>query len=485
LRRIWLAGEIADVHKASGGTYGANRVQAELRYGRGIRAGHNAIELIMRELGIKGTPTRRLPKGARVARVTSLDLVRRVFARDRPNALWVTDITEHPTNEGKVYCCVVLDTFSRLVAGWAIDSTQTTVLVLNALGMATQRRSDRDGLIVHSDRGVQFTSWAFSNRLRDSGIAPSMGAVGAAGDNAMMESFWARLQVEVLNRRRWKTRIELATAIHDHIQFHNTRRRHSSLQMRTPSEIELAWTIANVAVVQQDLARAASTVAVAQAGSVGLAGTSDADISNRPSTSTSQQRPSRLTSTTRLHRNRGTSEPPSNPGRFKEQLDDLCGELFDVSELAEGHPDLGGGRQPAQPPTDLHVRGWLIQCSGRQLGFELGMKNYQVEAQTVLHPGALGDQLLAMIVKQPDLYRVWVKERDREAFDTFANDGASDCARIMGSDFPCSRHARSASRAASALCAAAATATATATATVANRPDWLERRGPGRCRPIA
>jgi putative transposase len=148
-------GEIADVHRASGGTYGANRVQAELKYGRGIQVGHNAVELIMRELGIRGTPTRRLPKGARVSKVTSLDLVRRVFTRDRPNALWVTDITEHPTNEGKIYCCVVLDTFSRLVAGWAIDSTQTTALVLNALGMATQRRPDRDGLIVHSDRGTQ------------------------------------------------------------------------------------------------------------------------------------------------------------------------------------------------------------------------------------------------------------------------------------------------------------------------------------------
>ena len=107
----------------------------------------------------------------------------------------------------------------------------------------------------------------------------SMGAVGAAGDNAMMESFWARLQVEVLNRRRWKTRIELATAIHDYIQFHNTRRRHSSLQMRTPSEIEHAWTTTNVAVVRPDLARTASTVVVARARPVGLAGTSEADVS--------------------------------------------------------------------------------------------------------------------------------------------------------------------------------------------------------------
>jgi putative transposase len=162
LRRIWLAGEIADVHKASGGTYGALRVTAELRYGRDIQVGHNAVELIMRELGIKGLPTRRLPRGAKVSKVTSLDLVGRVFRRDRPNELWLTDITEHPTREGKVYCAVVLDAFSRLVVGWSIDSTQTTTLVLNALGMATQRRQDRDGLVIHSDRGVQggFNWWS-------------------------------------------------------------------------------------------------------------------------------------------------------------------------------------------------------------------------------------------------------------------------------------------------------------------------------------
>ncbi len=272
LRRIWLAGEIADVHKASGGTYGSLRVTAELRYGRNISVGHNAVELIMRELGIRGLPTRRLPKGARVAQVTSLDLVRRVFARPRPNELWLTDITEHPTNEGKIYCCVVLDTFSRRVVGWSIDSTQTTSLVLNALGTATRRREHRDGLIIHSDRGTQFSSWAYSDRVRDAGIAPSMGAVGTAADNAMMESFWGRMQVELLNRRRWKTRIELATAIHDYIElWHNTRRRHSALGMLTPIEVEAAWTATlNDAVTQAGCAKTAPTVVVDEAASAGL-----------------------------------------------------------------------------------------------------------------------------------------------------------------------------------------------------------------------
>lgn len=242
LRRIWLAGEIADIHKISGGTYGEERVTAELRYGRGIIAAHNSVGEIMRELGIKGTPRRRLPRGAKLATVTCTDLVRREFRRKRPNELWVTDITEHPTSEGKIYCCVVLDTFSRKVVGWSIDSTQTTKLVLNALGMATQRRPNRDGLVIHSDRGTQFTSWAFSQHVRDAGISPSMGAIGTAYDNALMEAFWARVQVELFNQRKWKTRIELATAIHDYIElWHNTRRRHSALGMRTPVEVEETW----------------------------------------------------------------------------------------------------------------------------------------------------------------------------------------------------------------------------------------------------
>jgi transposase InsO family protein len=239
LRRMWLAGEIADVHKDSGGTYGVNRVTAELKYGRGIHVGHNAVEQIMREIGLKGLPTRRLPKGSRLRKVTSLDLVQRDFRRDAPDLLWMTDITEHPTREGKVYCCVVLDAFSRYVVGWSIDSTQTTTLVLNALGMATRRRNPDGELVIHSDRGVQFTSWAFSQNVRDAGLAPSMGAVGSPYDNAMVEAFWGRMQVELLNRRRWKTRIELASAIHDYIElWHNTRRRHSALGMKTPTEYE-------------------------------------------------------------------------------------------------------------------------------------------------------------------------------------------------------------------------------------------------------
>jgi putative transposase len=239
LRHLWLGGEITDIHESSAGTYGALRVTAELRYGRGITVGHNQVELIMRRLGLQGLPKRRLPRGARLAKSDSLDLVRRRFTADAPDRLWMTDVTEHPTREGKVYCCAVLDAFSRMVVGWSIDSSQTGLLVTNALGMAITRRSPRRESVIHSDRGVQFASWVFSQKVRDAGLAPSMGAVGAPFDNAMVEAFWARMQVELLNRKRWKTRVELATAMHDYIEiWHNTRRRHSALNMLTPTEYE-------------------------------------------------------------------------------------------------------------------------------------------------------------------------------------------------------------------------------------------------------
>jgi transposase InsO family protein len=146
------------------------------------------VESIIRALVLKGVPTRRLAQGARVGRHRSLNFVRRVFRREQPNHLWMTDLTEHPTSEGKVYCFAVLDPFARLVVGWAVHDTQATNLVLNALRMATRRRGPRD--VIHSFQGRpegQFTPWAFSQRVRDAGIAPSMGSVGTPADNAMIE----------------------------------------------------------------------------------------------------------------------------------------------------------------------------------------------------------------------------------------------------------------------------------------------------------
>lgn len=147
--------------------------------------------------------------------------------------------TEHPTREGKLYCCVVIDVFSRRVVGWAIDSAQRADLATNALGMAIDSRRPSPGTVIHGDHGSQFTSWAFTARAKNAGLLPSLGTVGDPYDNAVVESFWARMQVELLNRRRWTTRVELANAIFEYIEgFHNRRRRHGSLGWATPLEFE-------------------------------------------------------------------------------------------------------------------------------------------------------------------------------------------------------------------------------------------------------
>jgi putative transposase len=179
------------------------------------------------------------------ARQVAADLVDHAFFCTGPNRLWVTDITEHPTREGKVDCAVVLDACSRRVVGWSIDASPTAALVTNALDMAIDTRTPPAGAIIHSDQGVQFASWAFMQRAKDSGLVPSMGSVGDCYDNSMMEAFWSRMQVELLDRRRWTTRVELANAIVEYLEvFHNRQRRHSSLGMLTPIQFEDTSTVA-------------------------------------------------------------------------------------------------------------------------------------------------------------------------------------------------------------------------------------------------
>jgi putative transposase len=239
VRHAWLTDTITAIHAFSHGTYGSRRVHAELRLGRGISVGHGAVELLMNRAGLKGLPGHK-SRRPRPETPTAADLVSRDFARPPRDRLWVTDITEHPTREGKIYCAVVLDTFSRRVVGWSIDSSQTAALVTNALSMAIGNRQPAAGsTLIHSDHGVQFTSWAFTQRARESGLVPSMGSIGDCYDNAMIESFCGRMQTELLNRKKWRTRIELANAIFEYLEiFHNRQRRHSALGMLTPIEYE-------------------------------------------------------------------------------------------------------------------------------------------------------------------------------------------------------------------------------------------------------
>jgi transposase InsO family protein len=143
------------------------------------------------------------------------DLVRRKFVAERPNQIWATDITEHPTKTGKIYCAAVLDVFSRRIVGWAIADHIRAESVVDALEMARWRRKPEPGTIVHSDRGAQYTSWIFGHRLREAGLLGPMGRVASSVDNTMMESFWSSMQRELLDQRGWESREELGQAIFD------------------------------------------------------------------------------------------------------------------------------------------------------------------------------------------------------------------------------------------------------------------------------
>jgi putative transposase len=215
IRQAWLTDQITAIHQASRQTYGSPRVRAELVHGHGVVVSHKTVEKLMRRAGLAGLPLRRKARRVPPAK-TVTDLVKRDFRRDGPNQLWVTDITEHPTREGKLYCCVVLDAYSRRVVGWAIDSRQRADLATSALGMAIDTRGTAGqvpGGIIHADHGTQFTSWTFTERARKAGLLPSLGTVGDPYDNAVAEAFWGRMQTELLDRQRWKTRVELANAI--------------------------------------------------------------------------------------------------------------------------------------------------------------------------------------------------------------------------------------------------------------------------------
>ncbi|MBB4855597.1 transposase InsO family protein [Mycobacteroides chelonae] len=242
LRRQWLTGLIREVHVASRGTYGYRRIHAELTLGMGITVCSRTVSVLMTQAGIYGLPGPTRVKQLRGV-VTADDLVNRKFHRLAPNELWVTDITQHRTREGWLYCAAVLDAFSRRIVGWSIDSRADSTLVVNALDMAIRNRRPDPGGIVHADHGTQFTSWVFGEKTRSAGLVPSFGTIGDGLDNAMMESFWSSMQIELLDRQKWKTRVELANAIFDYIEvFRNRQRRHSALGYRTPIEHELSFT---------------------------------------------------------------------------------------------------------------------------------------------------------------------------------------------------------------------------------------------------
>lgn len=231
---------ILEYWKRSNRIYGSPRIHQDLVQEEKLMVSEKRVARLMRCLGIQGVSRRRsgfrttMRNGERPAP----DLVERDFTATGRDQLWVADITYVPTLEGFFFLAVVLDVWSRRVVGWSMANHLRTELVLSALDMAIETRNPR-AVVHHSDQGCQYTSLAFSERCRESGVIPSMGSVGDAYDNAMSESFFATLECELLMRTKFATRSEGKQQVFEFIEsWYNWRRRHSRIDYLSPIEYE-------------------------------------------------------------------------------------------------------------------------------------------------------------------------------------------------------------------------------------------------------
>jgi putative transposase len=246
-----LMPRILEAWNESDQTYGAPRLQAELRLGAGVAVGKKRVARLMRELEIQGVSRRR----GRVRTTTpdkraapAPDLVNRDFTTERPDQTWVADITYLPTHEGWLFLAAVMDLYSRKIVGWSMRDDLEAPLVVDAISMAITRRKPKPGLVHHSDRGSQYTSIAMGRTLRDSKIMASMGSKGDPWDNACAESCISTIKNELVKRRTFATRDQARLALFRYIEsFYNPLRRHSSLQMLSPDEYERRYLDDNAA----------------------------------------------------------------------------------------------------------------------------------------------------------------------------------------------------------------------------------------------
>jgi putative transposase len=235
-----LTERIREVHAASYGAYGSRRVFRQLRR-QGEQVGRARIERLMRTAGIRGqTPRTKRPwlTVQDPAAPKPQDLVERRFEASRPNQLWVCDLTYLKTHEGFAYLAFVKDVYSRKIVGWQLAEHLRTDLVLDALEMAVQLRRPAADLIHHSDRGAQYTSFRYTERLSELGIAASVGSVADAYDNAMAESFVASLKRELVKARTFASRFDAELAVVEYIGWFNHTRLHSQLDYLPPIEFE-------------------------------------------------------------------------------------------------------------------------------------------------------------------------------------------------------------------------------------------------------
>jgi putative transposase len=245
-RRAELDVKVAASHAASDGVYGAPRVLADLR-AEGTRVSRKTVAASLRRQRLAGICPRRFAPATTVVDLDApapKDLVRRRFDTGQLNRVWTSDITYLRTGQGWLYLCAVRDGCSRRVIGWAIDDHLCTDLVESAVSMAVAMRGAlAKRVILHADRGCQYTSAQLARFADRHNVARSVGRTGVCWDNAAAESFWATLKVEFYDRYLWPSRAAAKLAVGDWIErVYNRRRRHSALGMITPVEYEGRFT---------------------------------------------------------------------------------------------------------------------------------------------------------------------------------------------------------------------------------------------------
>jgi putative transposase len=239
LRREALTETIREVHQASRATYGSPRVHAEL-LARGERCNQKTVEKCMREADLRA-------KSHRKFRVSTTDsnhphpiapnIVNRDFAPSQRNETWTADITYIPTAEGWLYLAVVEDLFTRKIVGWAMADHMESRLVVDALEMAVQRELPGEGLVAHSDHGVQYASEHYQQLLNKHDITCSMSRKGNCWDNAPMESFFATLKKELVHHETYRSHAQARQSLFEYIEvFYNRVRRHSALGYVSPAQ---------------------------------------------------------------------------------------------------------------------------------------------------------------------------------------------------------------------------------------------------------
>lgn len=240
LRRQRLADEIKEIFTESGGTYGSPKIFI-LLVRKGWRISVNTVAKVMAQLGLVARVVRRRSGLTRPGRrPVAPDFVKRDFTAEEPDLVWVGDMTEIVTEEGKLYLATVIDLFSRRLLGYAMSAHHDAALVVAALNMAAATRGgDVRGVIFHSDRGSEYTSRKFARACLKLGVTQSMGRVGSCFDNAVSEAFNSVLKVEYVHRRTFRTRpearLKIATWITD---FYNARRLHSVCGFKSPIDYE-------------------------------------------------------------------------------------------------------------------------------------------------------------------------------------------------------------------------------------------------------